>query len=155
MQFFSYSEASIFGNEIKCIIIYTYFWFDCIKVFLCLSVFLSVNSIDLLLFFSLTPCWKINSFLSEISACWSYKEKIERVFSVILWALPATRRSFQQLPQQNSNLMHNWQLQMQDGVFQACHCSLFVDLSSVCWHKRLLIDISTVALAGRLGTIVY
>ena len=27
--------------------------------------------------------------------------------------------SIQQLPQQTSNLIHNWQLQMQDGIFQA------------------------------------
>ena len=45
------------------------------------------------------PCWKINSFLSEISVCWSCTEKIikiERAFSVILQTLPATRRSYQQ-----------------------------------------------------------
>ena len=45
------------------------------------------------------PKWKINSFLSEISVCWSCTEKItikiERAFSAILLASPATRRSFQ------------------------------------------------------------
>ena len=50
------------------------------------------------------PRWKINSFLSEISVCRSCAEKIiikiERVFSVILLASPATRHSFQQSPQQ-------------------------------------------------------
>ena len=47
--------------------------------------------------------WKINRFLSEVLVCWSCAEKItikiERAFSVTLWALPATRRSFQQSPQ--------------------------------------------------------
>ena len=54
---------------------------------------------------AMNPRWKINSFLSEISVCWSCAEKItikiERAFSVILLASPATRRSFQlslQLP---------------------------------------------------------
>ena len=49
------------------------------------------------------PRWKINSFLSEISVCWRCTEKItiqiERAFSVILRASPATLRSFQPLPQ--------------------------------------------------------
>ena len=49
------------------------------------------------------PRWKINSFLSEISVCWRCTEKIiiqiERAFSVILRASPATRRSFQPSPQ--------------------------------------------------------
>ena len=43
------------------------------------------------------------SCLSQVSVCWSCTEKmtikIERAFSVILWASPATRRSFQLLPQ--------------------------------------------------------
>ena len=71
----------------------------------------------------LVQCWKINSFLFEITVCWSCTEKItiqiERAFSVILRASVATRRSFQLSPQQTSDLIHNWQLQMQDGVFQA------------------------------------
>ena len=50
----------------------------------------------------LQPRWKINSFLSEITVCWRCTEKItiqiERAFSVILRASPATHRSFQPLP---------------------------------------------------------
>ena len=46
------------------------------------------------------PGWKIHSFLSEVSVCWSCTEKltikIERAFSVILQESLATRRSFQQ-----------------------------------------------------------
>ena len=49
------------------------------------------------------PRWKINSFLSEISVCWSCMEKIMikigRAFSVILRASPAIRRSSQPSPQ--------------------------------------------------------
>ena len=49
------------------------------------------------------PRWKINSFLSEISVCWSCTEKItlkiERAFSVILRASPAIPWSFQPSPQ--------------------------------------------------------
>ena len=49
------------------------------------------------------PRWKINSFLSEISVCWSCTEKItlkiERAFSVILRASPAICGSFQPSPQ--------------------------------------------------------
>ena len=64
------------------------------------------------------PRWKINSFLSEISVCWSCTEKItiktERAFSVILLASPATRRSFQLSPQlptvKAANLGFNAQL---------------------------------------------
>ena len=86
------------------------------------------------------PCWKINSFLSEISVCWSCTEKItikiERAFSVILRALPATRRSFQQSPQKTSDLIHNWQLQMQDGIFQAR------PLLTVSLIRRLYVDIN-------------
>ena len=66
------------------------------------------------------PRWKINSFLSEISVCWSCTEKItikiERAFSVISVTASSCRRSFQQSPQQTQDLMHNWQLQMQDGA---------------------------------------
>ena len=84
--------------------------------------------------------WKINSFLSEILVCWSCTEKItikiEKAFSVILRALPATRHSFQQLPQQTSDLIHNWQLQMQDGVFQA------LPLLTVSLIRRLYVDMN-------------
>ena len=49
------------------------------------------------------PCWKINSFLPEVSVCWRCTDKrtvkIESTFSVTLPASPATRRSFQQSPQ--------------------------------------------------------
>ena len=49
---------------------------------------------------TVSPSWKINSFLSEVLVCWSFTEKItikiERAFSIILWASPVTRRSFQQ-----------------------------------------------------------
>ena len=58
---------------------------------------------DLLLKQNKNPRWKINSFLSEISVCWRCTEKItiqiERAFSVILRASPATLRSFQASPQ--------------------------------------------------------
>ena len=111
---------------------------------------------------SSAPWWKINSFLSEIMVCWSCMEKIikiKRAFSVIFWASPATRRSFQPLPQhptvpqQTSDLIHSWQLQMQDVVFQATPlltisaiCCLYVD-------KHLLIEVAT--MACRLGANVY
>ena len=45
------------------------------------------------LWYYIHPCWKINSFLSEISVCRSCTEKIikiERAVSVILRASPAT-----------------------------------------------------------------
>ena len=49
------------------------------------------------------PCWKMNSFLSEVLVCWSCTEKItikiERAFSVILQASSVTSSSFQQSPQ--------------------------------------------------------
>ena len=52
--------------------------------------------------------WKINSFLSEISVCWSCTEKItikiERAFSVILRASPAICHSFQQSPQRQKKI---------------------------------------------------
>ena len=52
------------------------------------------------IFLCVMPWWKINSFLSEISDCWSCTEKIrikkERAFSIILWASPAICRSLQQ-----------------------------------------------------------
>ena len=40
-------------------------------------------------------------------------------YCVILCASPATHCSFQQSPLQISDLIHNWQLQMQDGIFQS------------------------------------
>ena len=46
------------------------------------------------------PWWKINSFLSEVTVCWSCMEKItikmERAFSIILRALLVTHHNFQQ-----------------------------------------------------------
>ena len=88
---------------------------------------------------SAPPCWKINSFLSEISVCLSCTKKIikiERAFFVILRASLATRRSFQLLPQQTSNLIHNWQLQMQDGIFQD------LPLLTVALIHQLYVDIN-------------
>ena len=97
----------------------------------------------------LRPRWKINSFLSEISVCWNSAEKItikiEKAFSVILRALPAIRSSFQPSPQQptgpqqTSDLIHNWQLQMQDGVFQA---TPLLTVSPIRRLYRLYVDIN-------------
>ena len=94
------------------------------------------------------PRWKINSFLSEISVCWSSAEqitiKIERAFSVMLRASPAIRCSFQPSPQhptgpqQTSDLIHNWQLQMQDGVF---HATPLLTVSPIRRLYRLYVDI--------------
>ena len=63
---------------------------------------------------------EIHSFLSEVSVCWSCREKItikiERAFSAILRASPTTRRSFQQSPQlstvaaTSSSCCNLWQL---------------------------------------------
>ena len=107
--------------------------------------------------------WKINSFLPEISVCWNCTEKItikiERAFSVILSASPATRRSFQlsphhpTVPQKTSDLIRNWQLQMQDGIFQATPLLTVSAICCVCWHKHLLIEVAT--MACRLGVKVY
>ena len=111
----------------------------------------------------LTPCWKINSFLSEISVCCSCTEKItikiERAFSVILQALPATCRSFQQTPQLPTVAVANLRFNKQLVTANARWClpspalvDCIVNSSAVCWHKHLLIE---VALAGRLGANVY
>ena len=72
--------------------------------------------------------------------------KIERAISVYCGprrqpvAASSSRRSFQQSLQQTSDLKHNWQLQMQDGVFQAL---------------SLLIEVATIVLAGRHDANVY
>ena len=89
------------------------------------------------------PRWKINSFLSEISVCWSCMEKItikiERAFFVILRASSAIRRSFQPLPQHPTVPQQtlDWQLQMQNGVFQA---TPLLTLSAIC-HLHVDINI--------------
>ena len=113
-----------------------------------------------------TPCWKINSFLSEISVCWSCTKKItieiEIAFFVILWALPATRRSFQQSSQLPTvavaNLRFNKQLATANARWRLPSPALVdcvIDSSTVCWHKHLLIEVVTVALTGGLGANVY
>ena len=103
--------------------------------------------------------------------------KIERVFSVKFRASPAIRRSFQPSPQpptvlqQTSDLIHNWLLQMQDGIFQATPlltllvtCRLHVDINVYCrgrdvycnrccnyrvgestWSQLLLTEVVTIA----------
>ena len=85
-------------------------------------------------------CQKINSFLFEISVCWSCTEKrtikIERAFSVILRASPATRHNFQLSLQHTFDSIHNWQLQLQDGIFQA------LPLLTVSLIRRLYVDIN-------------
>ena len=111
------------------------------------------------------PCWKINSFLSEISVCRSCAEKrikIERAFSIILRASPATHRSLQQSPQLPTvtvaNLRFNKQLATADARWLFPSTALvgcIVDSSTVCWHKCLLIEVATVALADRPGANVY
>ena len=112
-------------------------------------------------------CWKINSFLPEVSVCRRCTEKIikiEKAFSVLLWASQATCRSFQQSPQlpavtaasssrhsfqqslqQTSNLIHNWQLQMQDGIFQSLPLLTVSSIRRLYVDKRLLIEVVTVA----------
>ena len=113
------------------------------------------------------PRWKINSFLSEISVCWSCTEKIrikiERAFSVILWASPATRRSFQPSLQRPTvaaeNLRFNTQLATANARWRLPSHTIVVSIgdpssvSTVCWHKRLLIEVVTMAF--RLGANVY
>ena len=96
------------------------------------------------------PCWKINSFLPEVSVCWRCTEKIikiERAFSVILRASPATRRSFQQSPQlpavTTANLQFNTQIQ--DGVFQFLPLLIVSSIHCLYVDKRLLIEVTTVA----------
>ena len=92
------------------------------------------------------PRWKINSFLSEILVCWSCMEKItikiERAFSVILLASPATRRSFQLSPQlptvTAANLGFNAQLATANAWWRLASLSIRCLCQTVCWHKRLL-----------------
>ena len=89
--------------------------------------------------FTMSPRWKINSFLSEISVCWSCTEKItikiERAFSVILLASPATRSSFQLSPQlptvTAANLGFNAQLATANARWRFASLSircLYVDI---------------------------
>ena len=84
--------------------------------------------------------WKINSFLSEISVCWSCTEKItikiERAFSTILLASPATHRSFQLSPQlptvTAANLGFNAQLATANARLRLASLSircLYVDIN--------------------------
>ena len=102
-----------------------------------------------------TPRWKINSFLSEISVCWRCAEKltiqIERAFSVILQASLATCRSFQPLPQRptvaTENLRFNTPLATANARWRLPSHTIvdcIADSSTVCWHKRLLIEVVTV-----------
>ena len=103
------------------------------------------------------PRWKINSCLSEISVCWSCTEKItfkiERAFSVILRASPAIPRSFQPSPQHQTVLQQtslNTQLSTANASWRLSNHTIvdsISDLSSACWHKRLLIEVATVAVA--------
>ena len=79
----------------------------------------------------LRPCWKINSFLSEVSVCWSCTEKIikiERAFSVILRALPVTRRSFQHF----RSFQQSPQLPTVAATSSSC-CNLW-KLSHICFQ---------------------
>ena len=79
--------------------------------------------------------------------------KILRALSIILRASLATRCSFQLSPQQTSDLIHNWQLQMQNGVFQALPLLTVSSIHRLYVDKCLLIEVVTVAFDGRLGAI--
>ena len=110
------------------------------------------------------PWWKINSFLSKISVCWSCTDKNNNsnrksIFHHIAGLacnpsqLPAIAASSNSAA---ANLRFNTQWATANARWHLPSHTIvdcIGDLSSVCWLKRLLIEVATVAC--RLGANVY